>query len=740
MYLVSDSEFGNPGKMAMNETPSNMGPDENNTNQNDHALIDPSAEFYGTKLLNSRNYICFLNSVVNGFLSLKTCRQMIPFMEDSIQELMKKILNGDLNDLEQLRIQLHQFSIRRQDGTRFPIEVHSDPIEALTKLIEFINMEALYQNCFVGFNLHETCNQCQKESNTTIDNPWGNPNILYLELNGCHTVQEAIDEYIKNSKSEKIETLYCRQCQEYQNHHITKSIVINNIVIIGIIRFKDNGEKINDEIIPDYYISIGKSKRKLKSLIAHHGDLSDGGHYKFSSLNESGTWNLFDDFLQTESHEDYTKPYMIFYEKVEINSDQSERARNQSQFDTLNVNSDPGNDPEVNKNPNISDSTEDLICVSCLKRCETVSSLKQHIDRNKKSNCKSKYVEENLYEDLKKKCQLFSKNKKILSDERKKKQKIEQYHGNPDTRKKKLEQSKQYYSDPEKRKKKLEQKSNRYHKFQDLLTKDDDLLRKTFLDKQRDGLSYICISCHKIWFQNGVRVATEKLIEKLRKEGHDKYVSLKERFKYNNHHWVCHNCHKDLQKGKMPYTCHFNGLENSEIPQVFKEATMLEKLMTKIRLPFIKVRELPSSRMACFNNKVVNVKINDSDVLKTAMCLPRSANELGTINVAMKRRLSDRSRYRDPEVIRPKVVNEILKILEDRHVAYKNFPIQYLDPSSQYKFIRLPLMDKTTEKSLVESDVIKLVPPILDELGFKMSNQTPINENCFIYALLDQFR
>ena len=235
-------------------------------------------------------------------------------------------------------------------------------------------------------------------------------------------------------------------------------------------------------------------------------------------------------------------------------------------------------------------------------------------------------------------------------------------------------------------------------------------------------------------------MATEKFIEKLRKDGHDKYVSLKERFKYNNDHWVCHNCQKDLQKGKMPYTCHFNGLENSEIPQVFKEATMLEKLMTKIRLPFIKVRELPSSRMACFNNKVVNVKINDSDVLKTAMCLPRSANELGTVNVAMKRRLSDRSRYRDPEVIRPKVVNEILKILEDRHVSYKNFPIRYLDPSSQYKFIRLPLMDKTTEKSLVQSDVIKLVPPILDELGFKMSNQTPINENCFIYALLDQFR
>ena len=172
-----------------NKTPSKseICPDENNTNPNDHAcsiLIDPSSEFCGAKLLNSKNYICYLNTVVNGLLSLKTFRQMISFMEDDIQEIMVKILNGDLNDLEQLRIQLHQFSINRQDGFRFPKGVHSDAIEALTKLIEMINMNALYQNCLVCFNLHEICNQCQDESISTIDNPWGNPNILHLKLNG----------------------------------------------------------------------------------------------------------------------------------------------------------------------------------------------------------------------------------------------------------------------------------------------------------------------------------------------------------------------------------------------------------------------------------------------------------------------------------------------------------------------------------------------------------------------------
>ena len=219
--------------MKINETQpkskekAEISPNENDTNSNDNAssiLIDPNSAFSGAKLKNQTNYICYLNTVVNALLSLKNFREMVPFMEDDIQEIMIRILNGNLNDLELLRIKLHQFSLNRQDGSKFPKGIHSDPVEGLTKLIEMINMKTLYQNCLVDFNLHERCNLCQDESVSTIENPWGNPNILHLKLNGRPTVQEEIDEYIKKEKCAKLKTLFCRKCNDHQPMTITKSI------------------------------------------------------------------------------------------------------------------------------------------------------------------------------------------------------------------------------------------------------------------------------------------------------------------------------------------------------------------------------------------------------------------------------------------------------------------------------------------------------------------------------------
>ena len=54
------------------------------------------------------------------------------------------------------------------------------------------------------------------------------------------------------------------------------------------------------------------------------------------------------------------------------------------------------------------------------------------------------------------------------------------------------------------------------------------------------------------------------------------------------------------------------------------------------------MRELPSSRMKYMKpNRVVNVPISDSDVLKSAMTLPRGADQLATVNVAVKRELKE---------------------------------------------------------------------------------------------------
>ena len=264
-------------------------------------------------------------------------------------------------------------------------------------------------------------------------------------------------------------------------------------------------------------------------------------------------------------------------------------------------------------------------------------------------------------------------------------------------------------------------------------------------------MSYVCVSCHKLWFRNGVQRYDEEVDEILKEEKIEHFVSLEKRFLFENDHWICHNCKKDLKKRKMPYTCHYNGLFNSPIPEEFKDATMLEKLMTKKVLPFIKLRNLPRSGMKAMNSKIVNVKISDSDLVKTATQLPRTANELGTVNVCMKRELKSPNYFKMPELIRPAKVNNILKILASQHKSYmpskenkyKGFPIELIKENSKYKFIKLPYIgeDPMDEKLLKISDALdKLMPPVLEELGLKMSEKTPEDQNSFIHALFDQFR
>ena len=201
-----------------------------------------------------------------------------------------------------------------------------------------------------------------------------------------------------------------------------------------------------------------------------------------------------------------------------------------------------------------------------------------------------------------------------------------------------------------------------------------------------------------------------------------------------------------LKKGKMPHISFRNGLENNEIPQVFKDATPMEILAIKKIIPFIKVRELPSSRMKAMRNRVINVAISDSDVLKTALTLPRLDDKLATVNLAVKRQLKKKYYYKPPELVRPKVINEMLCILKSCHKSYKEFPIKAIDilsESSKYKFITLPLAgeDEPDERLLTLSESYeKLIPPFLQKLKLKLGNVFPMDANCFINALLDQCR
>ena len=402
---------------------------------------------------------------------------------------------------------------------------------------------------------------------------------------------------------------------------------------------------------------------------------------------------------------------------------------------------------------------EYITCISC-KKVFSISQIKRHINLNKKPNCKQVYLLKKEWEPLERKCKIHNekqkgdKNRKRQSEDIKKQNvkrksediKTQNAKRKPEERKKENAKRKPENRKKEKRAKKTPeeiQKQNDKRNEKMALKMNDKLTQfKKFNEKQQSGLDYICVCCCTVRFRRSVQELTSELKAQFSKDLWN-CLSLIDKFKFEGKYWIHHNCVNILRKGEMPNISYANSLWNSDIPDVFKQATMVEKLAIKKKIPFIKIRELPSSRMKFMKDKVINVAISDSDVLKSALTLPRGGDTLATVNVAVKRQMKSRSCYKGPELVRPKVINEMLKILTEKHKSYKNFPIKLLDETSKYKFITLPMVgeEDVDDKLLTLLQAFEnLVPPILDSLQLKLGILESQDANSFLHAILDQCR
>ena len=66
---------------------------------------------------------------------------------------------------------------------------------------------------------------------------------------------------------------------------------------------------------------------------------------------------------------------------------------------------------------------------------------------------------------------------------------------------------------------------------------------------------------------------------------------------------LCKTCIGYLKKKKMPPMCERNNLEPAEIPESLKNLTDLEKQLIVKNLIFLKIRQLPKTRMAAVNDR-----------------------------------------------------------------------------------------------------------------------------------------
>ena len=164
--------------------------------------------------------------------------------------------------------------------------------------------------------------------------------------------------------------------------------------------------------------------------------------------------------------------------------------------------------------------------------------------------------------------------------------------------------------------------------------------------------------------------------------------------------------------------------------------------------------------MLQMNGKVVNVPIEDSDMLKSCSFLPRMGNQLGTVNVAFRRRKKGYT-YRKPELVRPAKINAALAYLKAKHPSYHKFPIKWLKCPNKYMFANLPLIGKLLEdeenlpklddafdylrKNSLLTEWLYPLGKRSEECYEKLMNKlirkkTPYGNDSFLHGLMDQIR
>ena len=116
-------------------------------------------------------------------------------------------------------------------------------------------------------------------------------------------------------------------------------------------------------------------------------------------------------------------------------------------------------------------------------------------------------------------------------------------------------------------------------------------------------------------------------------------------------------------------------------------------------LVFIKVRQLPKTRMAAMNDRVINVPISDDNIAKRVTSLPRTEDNSGMVNIGLKRKLN-MTNYHKYGLINPDRVYQACKHLIKHHPAYKNIKLAAYEEWAK----TCPTLFSHTEKSDDEED------------------------------------
>ena len=128
--------------------------------------------------------------------------------------------------------------------------------------------------------------------------------------------------------------------------------------------------------------------------------------------------------------------------------------------------------------------------------------------------------------------------------------------------------------------------------------------KSKFFEEIQYGPIFPCVCCMRCLSLSGVKVLTEKFQRFLEAFELDPYIDLNRR-KLLGNYYICHSCHQNLTKKKMPNLCHKNRLQLAEVPGCLQISSLANQLLAK-SLIFYKFRPLRKTGMAKMNDRVIN--------------------------------------------------------------------------------------------------------------------------------------
>ena len=218
------------------------------------------------------------------------------------------------------------------------------------------------------------------------------------------------------------------------------------------------------------------------------------------------------------------------------------------------------------------------------------------------------------------------------------------------------------------------------------------------------GPIFPCVSCHRRLLERTVKEIDKDFLSIVTENEKLQLLSLSspEFEVFDKKKFICKTCRNHIIKNKTPPLNFTNGLSVDSTPEWMMKLTSVGKSLISLDLPFLKVREIHKSGMKITNDRYINVPRTLDDVSKTVSSLPRKANELGYINVRLKRRMGFKTYHRF-EQIDGQLINRTLEYLKENHPLYKKTEVNLL--KNEMVHIDSSISSKSSESNSSVSSV-----------------------------------